>query len=571
MKERITRREFLRVAGLTAAGLVLSACGYGKEEEESAGLPGNTPTTTKEPTKLPSPSLSPSPTETLTATPSLTPEPTFTSTVTPTPEPTFTPTKSIEQLLQERIVRWEKKAVFLGQGTNVGGLPEWSEKELSEYQKKREIFWGQVVTFVEEKLGLTPDNTDLLIGGGYALDLKGNIQERPFYALLITTHSKEKEVYCFQNVGRPEEIIWSQLCLKTPSEIVWGSGWESRVVKIKGVNRLILIDRTDKEEKYYLNLRRDPLGQLDTFVPVKMELKQAAEGWEMASKDYRVDSSRKTLSGLILTGSLKNEEEVNHYLFECPLPPLPKGKQGLKEHLLTEMDIFQGRILVFDFNQKQKDGNPALIGFWRLTEEVPKDKSPESVRWHSEIQAYQDYRSLFKDIPPTATPRPTPTETPRPQEMVFSGNGWRIENRNPEIVEVGINPSFVPRLEELMKQYNTPSLRFVIIKDLGDSDIPSELGAGGSPVMYCVGLKDGTMGCPTRRVIRKGEVFIYPEPGYFDLLRRSLQELGLPEERVFVTSLVRALTGFNGPEMGPLVSELENQKALIVKLNYLGK
>lgn len=155
--------------------------------------------------------------------------------------------------------------------------------------------------------------------------------------------------------------------------------------------------------------------------------------------------------------------------------------------------------------------------------------------------------------------------------MVFSGNGWRIDNRNSEVVVVGINPSFVPRLEELMKQYNTPSLRFVIIKDLGDSDIPSELGAGGSPVMYCVGLKDGTMGCPIRRVIRKGEVFIYPEPGYFDLLRRCSEEEGSTTEGFFVSWLALAISGIDGPAILPLWEEIFSQKAVIVKLNYLGK
>ena len=431
MKE-ISRRDFLRIAGLTAAGLVLSACGYGKEkEEESTGLLGNTPTNTKtkEPTQLPSPSLTSKPTERPTNTPlpteTPTHKPTSTPTVTETPEPTFTPTKSPEQLLKERIARWEGRVIFLEEGDNTGGLPGWSGEKLDEYQKKREMFWGQVVTIAENQLGLSFEQSDLLVGGGYTLDQEGRVQESPFFALLITRNGR-KEVYCFQNSLKEEGLVWSKSCLSNPSEIIWGSGFEDRVVKIKGVNRLVLVDKTGKEEKYYLNIRRDPLGQLETLVPVKMKIEKVKGEWVMTSKDYQPDSSQETLAGIILIGSLKNEEEVNHYLFECQVPPLPKGKLGLKDNLLTGLDIVQGRILVFDTNQEQKDGSFKLIGFWQLTEEVPKNKAPETIRWHSELKAYQDYRSLFKDIPPTATPTPKPTETPRPPEVVLPEIVYRI-------------------------------------------------------------------------------------------------------------------------------------------------
>ena len=89
----LSRREFLRLAGLTAGGVLLNAC-------QPVATPISGPTPTSSPTVTPSlsPTVSPTPpptttlTPTATSTPTNTPSPTATPTSTSTPEPTNTPT-----------------------------------------------------------------------------------------------------------------------------------------------------------------------------------------------------------------------------------------------------------------------------------------------------------------------------------------------------------------------------------------------------------------------------------------------------------------------------------------------
>ncbi len=86
MNERITRREFLRLAGAALVATTLTGCGEGIGSLAPKPTPKPTETLTPTPTNTPTPTETPTPT--LTPTPTETPAPTRTPTpeLTPTPE-----------------------------------------------------------------------------------------------------------------------------------------------------------------------------------------------------------------------------------------------------------------------------------------------------------------------------------------------------------------------------------------------------------------------------------------------------------------------------------------------------
>ena len=101
MNKKLSRRDFLKLAGVTSAGLVLSACGV-------------------KATEIPRPTITALPSET----PSLVPS----STATNTPEPTLTATPNPPETLRE----WASVA-----GINLGvSLPEWYFNDNQSYLLK---------------------------------------------------------------------------------------------------------------------------------------------------------------------------------------------------------------------------------------------------------------------------------------------------------------------------------------------------------------------------------------------------------------------------------------------------
>lgn len=94
----LTRRAFLRLASLAAAGELVAAC-----SSSPTSTPPLTFTPTLTPTRTPTatltPSPSPTPTSTFTPTPTATATPTFTQTPTHTPTPSITPTPGPLQVI----------------------------------------------------------------------------------------------------------------------------------------------------------------------------------------------------------------------------------------------------------------------------------------------------------------------------------------------------------------------------------------------------------------------------------------------------------------------------------------
>ena len=279
-----------------------------------------------------------------------------------------------------------------------------------------------------------------------------------------------------------------------------------------------------------------------------------------------------------MMGWVDNE---GNWLYHIPLQPGVEGKALVV--FMKDGQLSEGLV---DLNKNGQIDPGSIKGYWqKMPQEAVKAvmaKYEDAIYvtfWDKDGKQLVDERIKVCDLPPEPTPTPEPTTTLKPTETpvpptktptkkpterptpvsqeVFKGNGWEFINDPGSLVTVGINRAFVPRLEQLIRE-NNANLNLHVF-----TICPIELGDGSTRM--CVGLTNGTRGCPVRRIVTKNTVLVYPEPTDFYLLKASSEESGFPVERYFASWISQAITGRPVTEVLTLIDEFLSQKAVILK------
>jgi len=122
------------------------------------------------------------------------------------------------------------------------------------------------------------------------------------------------------------------------------------------------------------------------------------------------------------------------------------------------------------------------------------------------------------------------------------------------VVEIGINPSFAPRLKELMNQFGTPSITYRICNTACDELADPQ-------TSYCV----QGFGCLFRDFTSKGIVKIFPLVDFRNIVGVA-NASNLPIEYIFASELTQALTGGKGPGNRPITQEIVARGGVVVKI-----
>ena len=349
MSKEISRRKFLRMAGLTAAGVFFSSCASKEPTSTSKPEPkGSEPIATVKPTET---RLPPTPTAVLTRIPA------------PTEAPKPTPT----EILREK---WGKVWI-LGGGEGTGG----PESGLPKEEERFGSFIEQITRQLEQK-GESLKQTELFVGAfpKPLLNEKGKpkfqtVGDQPagewLFCAFVFSKTGERRVYCATEQERGIEAqVGAVSEVFTPEPKIWGTGcWE----KIDGSRVLSCTDGTTyKPEKTVFG------ADLTKLTLVSGE--ETMTGYIFTAVPFQQEQS----SPLTFFLSIKDEEK---------LPFLPSGKEKFDlEKFIAVFDLASARWNVWEDNLEK---DYPYVGYWDL----------EKGEWAGKenYQGEKGYQRLFKE------------------------------------------------------------------------------------------------------------------------------------------------------------------------------
>jgi len=367
MSKEISRRKFLRMAGLTAAGVFFSSCASKEPTSTSKPEPkGSEPIATVKPTET---RLPPTPTAVLTRIPA------------PTEAPKPTPT----EILREK---WGKVWI-LGGGEGTGG----PESGLPKEEERFGSFIEQITRQLEQK-GESLKQTELFVGAfpKPLLNEKGKpkfqtVGDQPagewLFCAFVFSKTGERKVYCATEQERGIEAqVGAVSEVFTPEPKIWGTGcWE----KIDGSRVLSCTDGTTyKPEKTVFG------ADLTKLTLVSGE--ETMTGYIFTAVPFQQEQS----SPLTFFLSIKDEEK---------LPFLPSGKEKFDlEKFIAVFDLASARWNVWEDNLEK---DYPYVGYWDL----------EKGEWAGEknYEGKEGYQKLF--VEKSVLPEPTPTLSPEEEQL----------------------------------------------------------------------------------------------------------------------------------------------------------
>ncbi len=406
------RRDFLRMAGLTAAGVFFSSCALKEPTPQSvSGKSEPTP----EPTKVVFPTAEPSPTPL------------------PTEAPKPTPTETLKQ-------KWGKVWV-IGEGMGTGG----PESGLTKGEERFGNFIEQITKQLEAK-GESLKQTELFVGAfpRPEVDAKGKPklqsgelnEKNSILCAYIFGKTGKKEVYCATEGEKGKEAQVGKISdIFTPEEKIWGGCQE----KVDGSVVVSCADGTTyKTEKTVFG------ADLTKLI-----------------------SEKETMTGYLFTAVAFQQKELSPSTFFLSIKDqkkLPPGKEGIDiDKFIPAFDLASARFNVWESNP-EKD-NP-YVGNWDL----------EKGEWRGEqgYEDKEGYQKLFVesnlllelDKAPEIAGLKASLENEKIVYRAKAGNPYKLEAGNyaGEVVHyvinqksesgLGLNPSV---LEVLLRshQYQT--------------------------------------------------------------------------------------------------------------------
>ncbi len=314
------RRDFLKIAGLTAAGALLSSCAP-KEiiptPEPKKSEPTITPTVKPTETKLP------------------TPEPS------PTPFPTEVPKPTPTEILREK---WGKVWV-IGEGVGTGG----PESGLTNMEERFGNFIEQITGQLEAK-GESLKQAELFVGAfprpevdtnGKPKLQSGELSEKnSILCAYIFGKTGMKEVYCATEGEKGKEAQVGKISdVFTPEEKIWGASCQEKA------DGSVVVSCTDG---------------------TTYETEETVFGAGLT----KLISEKETMTGYLFTAVAFQQKELSPSTFflsikdEKKLPFLPSGKEGIDiDKFIPVFDLASARFNVWE-SSPEKD-NP-YVGNWDL-------------------------------------------------------------------------------------------------------------------------------------------------------------------------------------------------------------
>lgn len=334
--KNLSRRDFLKgMAGVAAATLIGGTVGCDNIPEASAKV--NTPLPTS---------------QTKTETPEM-------PTATVTPESTSVPTKTAEQLDNERMARWQDKFWKIGGSVLAsGGL------ELEDYEEEMQIFRNEVTKAAEEN-GLEADSVELVLTGNNSTQVEkdGQLEQlapTEYYGLMVT----EDRIACFTKGS--EGILAEQDCgWFEKSQAIWGGDYSLQVVASpEGKALFSLLMKEEDENVSMFQLKYDRLGVVTTLeeVTVDGEMRQDENGTWILDGDVVAAEDGEVASGVLIIGT-SYDGEMGTFLLECQPVELERDlKPGVVVGLV---DYARGSAPV---DMTKTDGSRESAGFFDLAD-----------------------------------------------------------------------------------------------------------------------------------------------------------------------------------------------------------
>ncbi len=339
-KNTMSRREFLRKAGLVAAGVAVSTltgCQSGGGRPEALA---------SSPTRTPDSGITTVPTATV------------------TPEPT-------RDLDGEREARWSGKFWEVGiTSQDAGGL------EMSDYREEMSAFRNELTQMAEEN-GFNSDTVEMVLVGNNAemSEEDGVIEPVEFYGLMIA----RDRILCFtkndMGMNMNEDCGWFE-----KSQEVWGDNWSYRVVSSDQEVRSSFLMREQDGEMKIFRPSHDQFGVLtieEGFVDGEMTEDEDG-GWRLDGEVKAIEGGKK-MTGVLVIG--ENGERIGNFLLECKTLELARDfREGI---FPRSADLVNGWIPVDMF--VETEGEFRAVGYLDL-----KDGT-----WHGE-EGYEEIESILE-------------------------------------------------------------------------------------------------------------------------------------------------------------------------------
>lgn len=395
MSKEISRRDFLKMAGLTAAGVLFSSCSP-KEPTPTAQPEAKD----KEPTAVPT--LKPTETK-------LPPTPTAVPTKVPTPTEAPKPTPT--EVLKEK---WGKVWLMHQSGAGTGG----PESGLTRDEERFGAFIEQITRQLEQKKE-SLKQTELFVGAfpKPLFDEKGKPKLRKteevkdwLICAFIFSKTGERKVYCATEQEKGKEAqVGAISTVFSPEPRIWGASCQE---KVDGSITVSCADGTIYQTE------KTVFGSDLTKL---ISGKETKTGYLFTAKAFQGTDSKP--SSFFLT--IKDEKK---------LPHLPDNKSKFNQEKYTvQFSLEQARYNLWE----ETKPNPSFIGFWDL----------EKGEWQGETnyQGKEGYGKLFKEEEMTAEKAPKIEGLKAVEE-----NGkivYRAEKGNPYGLKEGEMAGYVIPLE----------------------------------------------------------------------------------------------------------------------------